>query len=44
MEPAWVNIAGRKFALGSYKDLNGRKFALVEYKDAKGEFRGCILR
>ena len=44
MEPAWVNIAGSNFRLGSYKDLNGRKFALVEYKDAKGEFRGCILR
>ena len=44
MEPAWVNVAGSNFRLGSYKDLNGRKFALVEYKDAKGEFRGCILR
>ena len=24
MEDAWANIAGRKFALGSYKDLNGQ--------------------
>ena len=24
MEPAWENIAGRNFALGSYKDLNGQ--------------------
>ena len=24
MEPAWVQVAGRKFALGSYKDLNGQ--------------------
>lgn len=24
MEPAWVQVAGRKFALGSYKDANGQ--------------------
>jgi hypothetical protein len=24
MEPAWVNIAGSNFRLGSYKDLNGQ--------------------
>ena len=24
MEPGWVQIAGRKFALGSYKDANGQ--------------------
>jgi phage regulator Rha-like protein len=37
MEPAWVNIAGSNFRLGSYKDLNGLKFQLVEYRDLKGE-------
>ena len=25
MEPAWAQIAGRKFALGSYQDLNGQE-------------------
>ena len=24
MEPGWEKVAGRKFALGSYKDLNGQ--------------------
>ena len=24
MEPGWTKVAGRKFALGSYKDLNGQ--------------------
>lgn len=24
MEPSWVQIAGRKFALGSYEDINGQ--------------------
>ena len=24
MEPAWVNIAGSNFRLGSYKDANGQ--------------------
>ena len=24
MEPSWVQVAGRKFALGFYKDLNGQ--------------------
>ena len=37
MEPAWVNIAGSNFRLGSYKDLNGLKFQLVEYQYLKGE-------
>ena len=25
MESAWTQIAGRKFALGSYEDTNGRR-------------------
>ena len=44
MEPAWVNIAGSNFRLGSYKDLNGLKFQLVEYRDLKGEPVGGVVR
>ena len=43
-KPAWVNIAGSNFRLGSYKDLNGLKFQLVEYRDLKGEPVGGVVR
>ena len=33
IEPAWMNIAGRKFALGSYKDLNGQLRHCFTYQD-----------